>query len=112
MKPAKEQRVSPREMCSDFVQIAWLDPNYVRVSDIGLLEDVSPEDLCINLEQPVPLGSAVHVHTKGFEGEAEVRYCKLGDYGYLVGVEFEEGCGWEREKWRPKHLYGPVGCGS
>lgn len=94
-------------MCSDFVQIAWADDRGRRVSNIGLLEDVSPEGLCINLNLPIPVGRQVHLHTKGFEGEAEVCHCELAEYGYLLGLEFADGCCWEPERWRPKHLYNP-----
>lgn len=91
-------------MCSDFVQIAWMGARQMRVSAVGLLEDVSPEGLCLNLEQAVPVGGTVHLHTKGFDGEALVKYCEAGEYGYLVGLEFTDGYCWEREKWRPAHL--------
>ncbi|HYM11382.1 MAG TPA: PilZ domain-containing protein [Bryobacterales bacterium] len=112
MKPEKDRRKNPRDMCSDFVQIAWQDDRQARISYVGLLEDVSPTGLCVNLELPAPVGRTVHLHTKGFEGDAEVRYCELGDYGYLVGLEFAEGQCWEREAWKPKHLVGPLGCGG
>jgi hypothetical protein len=95
-------------MCSDFVRIAWSDPAGRRFANIGLLEDVSTDGLCMNLDRALPVGSRIHLHTKGFEGEAEVRYCDRGDYGFLIGLEFADGCTWEPEKWRPKHLYTPV----
>ena len=98
-------------MCSDFVQIAWVDDGGRRISNIGLLEDVSPSGLCISVDVPIPAGRRVYLHTKGFEGEADVRYCQPGDYGYLLGMEFAEGCCWEPERWRPKHLYNPAASG-
>lgn len=104
MRSSNERRSGKRELCADFVQVAWEDQQGRRISFVGLLEDVSPGGLCVNLDVPVPLGQKVHLHTKGFEGEAEVRYCDLGEYGYQVGVEFVEGCWWDRQKWRPKHL--------
>ena len=104
MKPKGERRRNDREMCSDFVQIAWLEQTGRRLSFVGVLEDVSPEGLCISLEVPVPVGHAVHLHTKGFEGEAAVQYCELNGYGYQVGLEFKDGYSWSREKWRPQHL--------
>lgn len=107
MKPAQEKRRNPREMCSDFVQVSWLDDRERRISTLGLLEDVSPEGICVSLELPVASGRNVHLHSRGIEGEAEVRYCELGDYGYLIGLEFSDGCSWDREKWRPKHLLEP-----
>jgi hypothetical protein len=99
-------------MCSDFVHLAWADQQSRRISYVGLLEDVSPDGLCVNLDVPVPVGKTIHLHTKGFQGEAEVRYCELGDYGYQVGVEFVDGCTWDRDKWRPKHLLNIEGNGQ
>ena len=104
MKPSNERRKSPRELCSDFVQFAWKDQQGRRISYVGILEDVSPEGMCVQSDLPAPVGQRVHLHTKGFDGEAQVCYCDLVDYGYIVGLEFLEGCTWEREKWRPKHL--------
>jgi len=91
-------------MCSDFVQVAWLDQEGRRISYLGLIEDVSPGGLCLNLDLPVGVATTVHLHTKGLEGEARVCYCTPGDYGYLVGLEFLDGLSWAKEKWQPKHL--------
>jgi hypothetical protein len=107
LKKQMERRKSSRQMCSDFVQIAWSDDRGRRTFNVGLLEDVSPEGISLTLDLPVPAGRRVHLHTKGFAGEAEVCYCELLDYGYLLGLEFADGCCWEPEKWRPKHLYAP-----
>ena len=108
MKSQPDRRKSQREMCSDFVQVAWFDQRGYRISNVGLIEDVSPEGLCLNLDLPVAVGATVHLHTKGLDGEAQVRYCELGDYGYLVGLEFLDGLSWDREKWQPKHLLGDL----
>ena len=105
MKPSKDARRSRREMCSDFVQVAWNNQQGKQCSDIGLIEDVTPEGLCLNLGVPLPVSSLVRLHTKGFEGEGEVRYCRPSETGgHLVGLEFVNGSEWDRAKWRPKHL--------
>ena len=109
MKSEKDRRHVQREMCSDFGQIAWLDQRGRRISCLGLIEDVSPDGLCLNLELPGPASATVHLHTKGFEGEARVCYCELGDSGYLIGLEFVNGCAWDRNKWRPRHLLSATG---
>ena len=31
-------------------------------------------------------------------------HTELGDYGYLVGLEFADGYEWDRQKWTPDHL--------
>jgi len=104
VKPSEERRNNRRELCADFVHVAWSDQRGRPISYVGLLEDVSPGGLGMSLDLPLAVGQPVHLHTKGFEGEALVSYCELGEYGYLVGVEFQEGCSWDRETWKPKHL--------
>ena len=104
MQPKSDRRQHRRQMCADFVQVAWLAPSARRSSYVGIIEDVSPEGLCINLDVPVPVGTEVHLHTRGFQGEAEVRYSRSSEVGYLVGLEFLDGYTWDQKKWRPKHL--------
>ena len=108
MKPRKERRREPRQLCSEFVQVAWLDDRENRISMVGVLEEVSPSGLAVSLDLPAPVGRTVHLNARGFSGEAEVRHCELGDYGYIVGMEFTGGGGWDLKKWRPGHLYRPV----
>lgn len=100
----KERRSSPRHMCSELVHLNWQNPRGGRKSDVGLLEDVSPQGACVNLKAPMKVGDLVSVHTRGFDGDAEVAYCQPIEDGYQVGLEFLDGSGWNREKWRPKHL--------
>ncbi len=104
MKPPNDRRRAARELCSDFVQFAWNDQQGRRISYVGILEDVSPEGMCVQSDLPVPVGQALHLHTKGFDGEAQVAYCELVEYGYVIGLEFLDGYMWDREKWRPQHL--------
>ena len=68
------------------------------------LEDLSKEGLCFRLAIPMTVGLEMEFHCDGFSGKAHVCYCNLGEYGYLVGAEFANGCGWDKERWRPKHL--------
>jgi hypothetical protein len=89
VKPSEERRNDHRELCADFVQIAWNDQRGRPISYVGLLEDVSPGGLGLSLDLPLSVGQVVHLHTKGFEGEAVVCYCELGEYGYLLGLEFQ-----------------------
>ena len=112
MKRGKERRREPRQLCSEFVQVAWLDEQQNRFSHIGVLEDVSLSGMAVSVDLPIPVGRTVYLHARGFEGEAQVRYCELGGYSYLVGMEFADGCGWDPKKWRPGHLYEPTASSS
>ena len=91
-------------LCSDFAEITFLDQNGDPISDTGLLEDVSARGFTVSLSLPLPISKRVSIHTKGFDGDAIVRHTELGDYGYLVGLEFADGYQWDRQKWTPDHL--------
>jgi hypothetical protein len=100
----KDRRTSDRDMCSDLVEIAFQDQFGEPVLETGLLEDLSEDGLCISLGIPLSEGTPIEFDCDGFSGEAHVRYCNIGDYGYIVGVEFAAGLRWDREAWSPKHL--------
>lgn len=104
MKKSEQRRRAAREMCSDLIQISLQDQRGHWVRETGLLEDVSLHGMCISLNIPITVGRLVHLHARGFRGEARVRSCELGDYSYLLGVEFSDGFEWDRKKWKPKHL--------
>ena len=59
---------------------------------------------------PPQVHAAVHnsgdikLQMEGFSGKARVRYCNIGDYGYLIGLEFADRYEWDPEKWAPRHL--------
>jgi hypothetical protein len=36
-----------------------------------------------------------------------IRYCVLREGGYFLGVQFEEGCRWSTQHFRPQHLLDP-----
>ena len=99
-----EKRIDSRQMCSELVEISFQDQTGTLVCEKGLLEDLSQEGLCVSLGIPVTVGSEVEFRCDGFRGKARVRYCNLGEYGYLVGAEFADGCGWDQQRWRPKYL--------
>lgn len=91
-------------LCSEFAQIVFADQKGDSISDVGLLEDVCPAGVTISLSVPIPLDMKVRIHTNGFEADAVVRHCELGDYGFLVGMEFADGYEWDQRKWTPGHL--------
>ena len=99
-----KKRAYGREMCSELVEVSFHDQTGNVVCEKGLLEDLSKEGLCFSLAIPMTVGLEMEFHCDGFSGKAHVCYCNLGEYGYLVGAEFADGCGWDKEMWRPKHL--------
>lgn len=105
LKTKKERRAGRRRLCSSLVEIAWLNEQSGQISTVGVIEDVSHGGLCVNLDSPLPVGALVSLRTKGFCGQARVRYCNSsGCGGQVAGLEFAGGCSWEPEKWSPGHL--------
>jgi hypothetical protein len=104
MPTSNDKRRSPRQMCSDFVQVSFADQNGRMVSDTALLEDVSQQGLNISLNIPLPKGQDIQLEIDDFSGTARVRYCNIGEYSYLVGLEFADQYEWDAEKWAPRHL--------
>jgi hypothetical protein len=78
------------------VEVRFQDQQGRTVREKGLVEDVSAAGLCVSLSLPAPVGDTVEIITDGFQGRAEVRYCDLGEYSYLIGVEFCDAQEWNR----------------
>ena len=104
MHNENEKRIDGREMCSELVEISFHDQRGNLVLEKGLLEDLSKDGFCISLSIPITVGLKMEFRCDGLVGIASVRYCNLGDYGYLVGAKFVDGYGWDKQRWRPKHL--------
>lgn len=104
MRLEPEKRREKRDMCSDLVVVRFQDQTGRWVQETALVEDVSASGLCISLGLPITVRREIEIEAEGFEGRARVRYCELGEYSYLLGLEFCEGFHWDRQKWQPKHL--------
>ncbi len=91
-------------MCSEVVDISFADLTGRRVADVGIIEDVNQNGICLSLGIPLPLTAVVKISNDQFEAEGRVRHCSSQDYGYSVGLEFAEGSEWNSEHWQPQHL--------
>ncbi len=98
----KERRIEKRLMCADLVRVEW----NIRSLE-GVLEDISPQGACIQVEEPIPEGEAISIleiegHSPPFTGW--VTYCVYRDYGYFVGVQFSRATPWSPGVFEPQHL--------
>jgi len=100
----EDNRHHRRSMCSELISVSFYDQQDSPVATTALLEDLSPRGGCLSLNVPLTVGLRVKLAGDGFSKEAEVRYCELGEYGYLAGIEFAAGHEWRREEWQPRHL--------
>jgi len=100
----KQQRVEGRFLCADLVRLDWIEADDNLRSEQALLEDISPLGGCVQLEEPVALGSVVMltVGTTPFYGH--VCYCTLRDNGYFIGLRFSNDTIWSAGVIRPQHM--------
>ena len=76
----------------------------------GVLEDISPQGACVELEEQIPPGEAIAISEPAakfalFTGL--VTYCERRDSGYLVGVRFTGPTAWSCGVFEPQHLTNP-----
>ena len=48
-------------LCADLVDIQWKDPNGRSRRGVANLEDISLSGACLQVDRPVPLGTALHI---------------------------------------------------
>jgi hypothetical protein len=101
-----ERRAEPRYMCSDLIKVRWEGAGLAEVT--ANLEDISPSGACIQLEQPVPPGSAITLMLGRHKFKGCVRYCRRHEFGYFAGVRFDSGQKWSRDLYEPQHLLDPA----
>ena len=100
----RKRRRHRRQLCSEVVNISFADTTGRRVADVGIIEDVNHNGLCLSLGISLPVSAAVKISNEQVEADARVCHCSPQDYGYSVGVEFTEGFEWDPRQWQPQHL--------
>jgi hypothetical protein len=100
----QERRTEVRMLCADMLEVCWKDQTGREKTGTGLLEDISPSGACLQMEAPIPLGSAIRWQAAGHDFSGSVRYCVYREIGYFVGVEFVADSRWSKKAYRPQHL--------
>ena len=102
-----DRRIETRMLCADLVDFQWKDTNGRKRRGVANLEDISLSGACLQVDRPVPLGTAIHINYPAGELKGVVKYCVFRDIGYFLGIEFEEGVRWSQTDYRPQHLLDP-----
>jgi len=102
-----DRRSEPRLLCADVVEIEWTEKSGHTRHSAANLEDISQSGLGLQVEHPVPLLTTVRISHERGELIGRVKSCVLRHYGYLLGVELEQGCRWSPGSFRPRHLLNP-----
>jgi hypothetical protein len=109
-----ERRVKGRFLCADLVSIMWSDAAPAEGSPAlgttnsfqtdAVLEDISAVGACVQVEQPIPVGSPITLAIGKTSFSGHVCYSVFRDYGHFAGIRFSEDTEWSAEIAMPQHL--------
>jgi len=102
-----ERRSEPRMLCADMVDVRWKEKAGRSKRAVANLEDISLSGTCLQVDTTIPIGSIVRISYPKGEFSGIVRYCHYKEIGYFVGIQFEAGCKWSRNSFKPLHLLDP-----
>jgi len=100
----KQKRLENRDLCADLVKMTWTPSLEQTYMDWAILGDISPSGACLEIDEPIPVGTIVELEFGEDRCRAIVRYCQYDKVHYLLGVEFEPGYSWSSSRWEPQHL--------
>lgn len=103
----KEQRIDPRMLCAELVQVAYRDASGHQRRRVANLEDISLCGACLQVEKRIADGTRVVLRYGDGELVGTVKHCSFRDQSYFLGIKFEEGCRWSTKHFRPQHLLDP-----
>lgn len=98
------RREFSRFSCAQLARVNWMVGQERFETAEAVLEDISPMGGCIQLEQPVPVGSVIMLTFRGERFNGRVRHCVAGEFGYFVGVKFAPDNTWSQNLALPAHL--------
>jgi hypothetical protein len=107
MQDTENRREDRRLLCAELVQLVWEDESGRQRRRVANLEDISLSGLCLQVESPIPAGTAITMLYGDGELVGITRYCRFQDCGYFLGIELVDGCRWSSQHFRPQHLLDP-----
>jgi len=107
METTAERRDDDRLLCAELVHLIWHDESGRERKRVANLEDISLTGICLQVEQPLSAGIAVAIQYGDGELLGTIKYCRLQDSGYFLGVELAEGSRWSSQHYKPEHLLDP-----
>jgi hypothetical protein len=99
-----ERRLENRFLCADLAKVNWFVESGVCGAAEAILEDISRIGACIQVENAIPLAATVSLVIGQSTFTGKVRYCVYRDYGFFVGVRFEDASSWSATAVEPRHL--------
>lgn len=104
----------PRLLCSELITLQLSEPGFAPREITGILEEISPDSACVQVEESVRAESSVRLlFSEAADGEAftgsVVECFGQKDLGFYAEIRFAQGCVWSLERYRPLHLFDPNG---
>jgi len=102
-----ERRVSKRLLCSDLIQILWVEPDGTRYREIAILENLSLVGVGLFMGVAIPEGTAVQLLVNDAKLGGQVKQCRFRENGFIVGLELDAQSRWAQQPGReiiPEHL--------
>jgi PilZ domain len=99
----KDRRKNDRNMCAELLTVRWIEEGRGRIEVAGL-EDISPNGVCLQLENSIPVATPVSIYYQTGKYRGTVKYCTPNPIGYLIGIAFDKGYRWSKSDFEPSHL--------
>lgn len=106
-EPSCDRRESKRSLCSDLVQLLWLDPNGQRRREVVILENLSLAGVGLFTGVSVPAGTEVQLLANDLQLVGHIKHCIFRENGYIVGLELNPDSKWAQQPgstYLPEHL--------
>jgi hypothetical protein len=102
-----ERRANKRMLCSDLVQLHWVEADGARHHEIAILENLSLAGVGLFTGVEVPEGAEVRVIVNDVQLIGKVKQCMFRENGYIVGLELDAASKWAQDSshtFLPEHL--------
>jgi len=90
-----DRRFDVRVPVEDTVLLSWTDQTGQRKLEPAAVADISRSGASVRTQHPVKVGTQLSLGYQDQELAGNVRSCVSGPTGYLVGIEFQDGCRWK-----------------
>ena len=90
-----DRRFDVRLPVADTVLLSWTDQTGQKQDGPAEMADISRSGASVRTQHPVKVGTILSVGYQDQELIGKVRSCVSGPTGYLLGIEFEDGCRWK-----------------
>ncbi|HEY4085420.1 MAG TPA: hypothetical protein VGM43_05750 [Bryobacteraceae bacterium] len=99
-----EKRLDGRFLCADLVRLDWIWGEDNLRTEQALLEDISAQGGCVQLDEPLALGVSVMLTVGSTPFYGHVCYCTFRDDAYFIGLRFANETMWSASLVEPRHL--------